>query len=420
MQTFGKAVRNSLPAIGLGLLGMLTVTAVTAPAAVAQKGNASSKEFVDAVNAAKPLVNGKCGEAMSYIDKASSLAKGNAEKNPVQGMKVYCLTVLKKHPDLIQAIQDHMAMGVDGATTMRYKKQLAASYVATRNMGKAIEMTKEVISAGGGGSTEYAYVAKYALDNRQYAEALDYANKAIAAAGKEGKKPSRDHYNIILAVHVANKNDKAYYDTLEKIAPMFKDAVYWQPFVDGVKKSPKFKPQEVQVDVYRASEAAGLKLTPTQFKEYGELALNRGVAIESEKVLAPLVKAGTYGGAGDPQAARNKSFYDRALADANADKNGGLTKEETDAAAKPTGTMFVLTGESYLAKGEAAKAVELIQKGLAKGQMEPGETDLAKLKLGIAQMKAGKKDDARKTWAEVKADNGAAWLARVWTAISKG
>jgi hypothetical protein len=37
----------------------------------------------------------------------------------------------------------------------------------------------------------------------------------------------------------------------------------------------------------------------------------------------------------------------------------------------------------------------------------------------MAQFKAGQKDAARKTWAEVKADNGAGWLARVWTAVSK-
>ena len=411
MVSFGKALLASA-------LGVIAVTAAV-PAQAQSGKNASSKEFVDAVNAAKPLINGKCGEAMTYIDKAAGLAKGNAEKSPVQGMKVYCLTVLKKHPELIKAIQDHMTMGVDGATTMRYKKQLAASYAATRNMPKAIELTKEVIAAGGGTSAEYAYVAKYDLDNKSYAEALDFANKAIAAATKEGKKPNSDHYNIVLGVYVNTKNDKGYYDTLEKIAPIFNDAIYWQPFIDGVKKAPKFKTQEIQVDVYRATEAAGIKLTPAIAKDYGEQALNRGVAIESQKVLEPLVKAGVFGGAQDTNAARNKSFYERAAAEAAADKNGNLAKTEAAAAGKPTGIAYVLTGESYMAKGDYAKAVEMFQKGLAKGSMEPGETDLAKLKLGIAQLKSGKKDDARKTWADVKADNGAGWLARVWTAISK-
>jgi len=51
--------------------------------------------------------------------------------------------------------------------------------------------------------------------------------------------------------------------------------------------------------------------------------------------------------------------------------------------------------------------------------MDPGAADLVKIRLGIAQFKGGKKPDARKTWETVKADNGAAWLAKSWLAIAK-
>jgi hypothetical protein len=37
----------------------------------------------------------------------------------------------------------------------------------------------------------------------------------------------------------------------------------------------------------------------------------------------------------------------------------------------------------------------------------------------MAQHRSGQKDAARTTWAEIKADNGAAMLARSWTLISK-
>lgn len=81
--------------------------------------------------------------------------------------------------------------------------------------------------------------------------------------------------------------------------------------------------------------------------------------------------------------------------------------------------MFVDTGEGYMTTGDTAKAIDLITKGLAKGGMDEGQVALAKLRLGIAQFRAGKKDDARKTWADVKGDNGAAVLAKNWISISK-
>ena len=65
------------------------------------------------------------------------------------------------------------------------------------------------------------------------------------------------------------------------------------------------------------------------------------------------------------------------------------------------------------------KILDLFQKALAKGNMDAGVTDLVKVRLGVAQFKGGKKEDAKKTWASVKADNGAAWLAKSWLAIAK-
>ena len=150
-----------------------------------------------------------------------------------------------------------------------------------------------------------------------------------------------------------------------------------------------------------------------------EMALNRGMAIEDEKIWAPLFKAGTLGGASDKDAARNKRLYDLAVTEAKADKATDLAKSETEAAAKATGDAYANTAESWLGAGDNAKAIDLFQKALAKGNMDAGVTDLVKVRLGVAQFKGGKKEDAKKTWASVKADNGAAWLAKSWLAIAK-
>ncbi len=149
----------------------------------------------------------------------------------------------------------------------------------------------------------------------------------------------------------------------------------------------------------------------------GEMALNAGMSIESERVFASYFASPASGS--DPDAERYRKFYAKAQADAKADKAGGLAQSEKEAASKPTGVVYVRTGESYLGAGDYAKAADLIKKGLDKGALEPGTAEVAKLRLGIAQMKAGQKEEARKTWAEVKGDNGSAWLAKVWTLLSK-
>src|SRR5690606_12106856 len=135
--------------------------------------------------------------------------------------------------------------------------------------------------------------------------------------------------------------------------PIFKREIYWRPLVERAKKEPKYKANDALLDVYRALSETSVKLTPAELQEMGEYALNRGMAIESERVLAPLAKAGSLDD-------RTKRLYAMAQDNAKADKAGGLARSEAEAASKPTGDAFAATGESYLTAGDYDKAIELL------------------------------------------------------------
>jgi tetratricopeptide (TPR) repeat protein len=392
---------------------------ILAPAAVAQN---STKEFVDAYTAAKTLIEArKWNEALPKIDAAAAQAKSNKEKSAVAGMRVLAYSNLKKNADLIKAIEAHQALGgLPPAQLKNYKEMLAGAHDALGHTAQAMELTKELVGEGGGTSVQLAYIARASLAAKKYDDAITYANKAIEAAKKEGKKPANTHYNILLNAYVATGKMPQYYTTLERAAPIFNSETYWRPLVEKSKKEPKFKSDEALLDVYRALEATGAKLTDQEKTEMAEMAFTRRMPVEAERLLTPLVKAGSFGGAKDPKAQRNKKMYDSVVADAKAAKAGGLEKAEAEAAGKQTGDAFVAAGEGYFTAGNYAKAAEAIQKGIDKGALEPGALELAKVRLGMAQYKAGKKDDARKTWATVTGDNGAAQLAKVWTLLSKG
>lgn len=422
MRKFDQAMRNGLSALALSALavsGVIGVTALAAPAAVAQAK--STKEFVEAYTAAKASVDGRrYAEALPKIDAASAYAKSAQEKSAIAGMKVLCYSGLRKNSELIKAIQEHQAIGgLSGAQQKNYKEMLAGAYAATGQQAKAMELTKELIAAGGGDSTQLAYVAQAALSAKKYDEATSYANKAIEKAKAEGKKPQSAHYNILLTSYRDTAKMDQYYSTLERVAPMFNSENYWKPLIEKAKSEPKFKSADGLLDVYRTLEAAGVKLTDANKLEMGEQALTREMPIESEKILSPLVKSGFLGGPKDSKADRNKKLFATAETNAKAAKAGGLEKAEADAAAKATGDAYAKVGEAYYTNGNYPKAIETLQKGIDKGQMEPGALAFAQLHLGMAQFKAGKKDDARKTWSTIKADNGAGWLAKSWLAIAK-
>lgn len=421
MQTFGKTMRSGVSAIGLGLVtafGLASVTAVAAPPAVAQIK--ASKEFVENFNAASTALQSRqYQEAINKANAAQPHAADNQQKSALEQIRVAGYGGLKKYSEQIKSIETAQQLGIPDALKRNYQAMLAGAYAETGNEAKAMQITKAMINQYGGDANQLAYVARQSLSEKNYAEAANFAQKAIEQAQKEGKAPSATYYNIVLNAHSQSGNLDKYYETLERVAPILKSETYWRPLIERAKREPKFKSNDALLDVYRALETAGVKLTKQEQLEMGEIALNRGMAIESERVLAPLFQAGTVGGAGDANAERNKRLYAKAQQDAKADKAGGLAQSEKDAASKPTGEVFAVTGESYMSAGDYAKAIELLQKGLEKGSLEPGTEELVKLRLGIAQYKAGQKEAARKTWSEVKGDNGSAWLAKVWTAISK-
>lgn len=420
MYRFGETMRTSALAIGLGFLTLTGVATVTAPAAFSQN-KTKNEEFAKAYNEAKTaLTAGKYADALPKIEAAAAAAKDSSEKIPVADMRVAAYGQLKKYPELIKAIETRQALGnVPASTARNHKEMLAGAYAATRQTDKAVQITKELINETGGTSLQLAYVANYDLTKKQYDEAISYANKAIDKAKTEGKKANSAHYNIVLTSYRDTGKMDQYYATLERVAPMFNSAEYWKPLIEKAKKEPKYKSEQSLLDIYRTMEGANIKLSDQEKMEMADMAFNRQLSIEVERIMTPMVKAGTIGGASDPKAESNKKKYEKAVADAKADKAGGLDKLAVDAATKETGDAYVRAGEAYYAAGDYTKASDMIQKGLTKGQMEPGATELAKLRLGMAQYKAGKKADAQKTWSEVKSDNGASWLARVWTAISK-
>ena len=418
MTTFGKTMRNCLPAIGLGLVGafgLASVTAVTAPAAYAQPK--AKKEFVEAYTAARTaLAAGKYQDALSKVDTAWQHAEGAAQKSPLQQMRVqaYCQG-LKNHQKCVEAVEAAKSTGgLTSEQIKNYDKLLAGEYDAMNQPAKALAQTKANVEKYGGTAAELQYIARKELDAKNYGEAIKFAQKAVDAKG------GGVAYNIMLNAYSAQNKMDEYYKLLERIAPIMKQDTYWRPYIERAKKEPKFKSQDALLDVYRTLDAAGVKLNPTEVKEMADMALNRGNAIEAEKIWAPLFKNGTLGGPNDKDAERNKRLFQRAQDDAKADKAGELAASEAAAATKATGDAYASTAEAWLGAGDYAKAAGLFQKALDKGNMDVGVTDLVKLRMGIAQYKGGKKADAVKTWQSIKADNGAAWLAKAWVGISKG
>lgn len=413
MQTFGKTMRNSLPALGLSLvtaLGLASASFIAAPAAMAQ--NKAKKEFVENYQAASSALSSRnWSTALAKADAAWPHAANTQQKSALEQIRVAasCDASIKNHAGCIAAIEKAKATGgLQSSIVKNYDQMLAGRYSDSGNSAKALAQTKANITAYGGTATELAFVAKKSLEAKNYADAVSYINKAIAKGS-----PTATQYNILLNAYQAQNKLDDFYRTVEKIAPIYKTETYWRMLIERSRKEKNYKSNDAGLDVFRALEASGVKLKPDEKYEMAEMARKRSIPIEASAAWDDLVKVNA------PQVAKNKQMIDDLKKRAAADKATELAKSEATAATRVAGDQLGATAEGYMAAGNYAKAIDLFQKALAKGQMEPGAVDLIKVRLGVAQWKGGKKEDAKKTWASVKADNGAAWLAKSWLAIAK-
>ena len=90
-----------------------------------------------------------------------------------------------------------------------------------------------------------------------------------------------------------------------------------------------------------------------------------------------------------------------------------LPRVAAQAAAARSGELAVSLGLAYLGYREYDKAIESIERGIKKsGLRNPAE---ARLLLGIAELGAGRKDAARKTFESVKGDPKLERLASLWS-----
>ena len=421
MQSTVYSFRHRVSGLALGLalaFGGATVIGVTAPAAVAQQK--SSEDFVKAYKAGKDAAAAKdWNTVISAADKASAFAKDKGEKMAVINLRIAGYSGLRKTPELIKTIEEQLALGGLSPEQIRAQRtSLAGYYAEVHNDAKAVELTKALINDYPPGTADQnAFIASNALKNKNYKDAITYANKAIDLTKKAGKKPKEGWYQIIQKAYFEQKDDANFYATVERTAQDYPTAANLEILINKTTKEAHFNRTANMLDLNRTLQAAKVTIKPLDLAVMGEDALSRENPAESAKIYDGLAKS-NWAGIDTSKQARYKSLYAKAQTDAKGSA-AILAGREKDAAAAPKGDKLVGVGDTYLGAGDNAKAIELINKGIAKGNLDPGQLAFAKLDLGIAQFRSGKKDDARKTWGEITGDNGAAVLAKNWILISK-
>jgi tetratricopeptide (TPR) repeat protein len=278
-----------------------------------------------------------------------------------------------------------------------------------KNYPAAIEQLKRYESMGGDMTTARPLLSRSQYLSKDYAGAKATLLQTIGEAEKAGKTPTQEDMKLLLSAAHESKDTATYETAVQKMIAYYPSDEMWNELIRvGVIRKPGFD-QNNYMPVLRLEFATLKTLREEDYVDLAESALRDGFPTEAKNVLDAGYAAGVLGKGAN--AKTHNTLRDRANKGA-ADDAKNIAAGEASAAKSKNGAGLVNLGWAYVTMGQADKGIGFIQQGIAKGGLK--QPDEAKIRLGAAQAKAGRKDEAIKTFESVKAGGGLSDVARVW------
>ena len=372
------------------------------------------------------LAAGDLATAATAIQSAEAAAKSNDEKYVADSLQLSLITK-----------QQQAAGGSDAASMARTDAALAAPLDSLLNNP----------STPPSDIGKYAYTrGSIAFDQKKYADAIGYYNKAQAAGYSDpnmplqivsakmksgdtqgaiasldtivkqgeasGTKAPEELYRFAIANLYKTDDRAATLDWVRRWLTAYPTSKNWRDAIQvfgfqGPTAAQMGKAEKL--DLYRLMDVTGALADQSDYLAYAQLANDLGLPDEAKTVLGKGKASGKIPAGSSDAAALTKT------AQAGIASEGSLAGLATKAASSAKGDLASQTADAYLGQGDYAKAIPLYKMALQKGAAKP---DQVNLHLGIAEARSGDKASATTTLGAVQAgpDKDVATLWQTWVA----
>jgi hypothetical protein len=395
-------------------LRLLTATLLAAgllTAAHAQQG--IRPEVAKPLQAASDLLKaGKAKEALAKAREADAVGgKTASEQLVIDRMKGAAAQRVGDNATAIAAFESVYERGA-ASEKAQMAEQIAFAYSQQKNWPKTSEWANKAKAAGNNSASLNQLIAFVQSQSGDFSTVMRDSQAAVSAAEKDGKRPSEDDLLRLADAARRMNNTGVYSNTLEKLVLYYPKKDYWSAHLASIQRKPGFS-DRLSLDVQRLKLANGLITKPDEYMELAQLALQAGFPVEAKAIVDKGYAAGALG-TGD-QAPRHQRLKDLVLK-SEGESAAGLARNLDEANAQKEGNELVKIGTVYASLGQHEKAVELIEKGIAKGGLK--RPDDAKLRLALS-MAASPKTKAKGLQAlrQIGGTDGTAEVAKLYTVV---
>ena len=407
-----KVPARLFPALILGAtIAAITALVPTTSAFAQEKGQKNSAAL------AKPLSEANAAlKAHDYSGAISKLktAEGMSGKTPydqylIDQMLWFAYIKTNNYPEAARYMEAQLDSGLTPASEQpKLVKDLATIYYQEKNYDKAIAYGNRAITGGFADEQIKTIVGQSYYLKGDWKNTLKFEEDIVNAQIKAGQTPTNESLALIYSACVKLQDEACQTAAVEKMVRYYPKPETWAQLLYTIRKDTSGNETDL-FQTYRLMLDTDVLKDPSDYTEMAELALDAGSPGDAESVLEKAQAKNVF--TDQRSKDRSQRLLDTAKKRAAADQ-ATLPKVEKEADAATTGDKNIAVGSAYLGYGQYDKAVDQLSKGLSKGGVK-NEAN-ARLTLGIAQLKAGHKDDAVKTFKAVKGDPALERLASLW------
>ncbi|MBL0086827.1 MAG: tetratricopeptide repeat protein [Ideonella sp.] len=404
----------------LVLAGAVSQAQTTAPAAAASApaGPTVRAEIAAPLQAARELITNKKGkEALPKLVEAEAMpGVTNYENYVIARLRAVAAVDAGDYPLALAAFERSLASeflpAADRTALLDGASRLA---IELKEYPRAIGLLTRYKDAGGTDPALRRILPQVLAETGDHAGAVRESQLLVAADDAAGRGSAENLLRNLGFSQNKLGDTAGYVATIERLAQQHPKPDYFADLIGRVERKPGFNSERLRLDVYRLQRAVGIELEGAELADMASRALQAGLPGEAQALADEGFAAGVLGKGKD--ATLHQQLRQQIQKAASQDAKS-LADSEKSAQAGKDGNALVNLGFALSGMGQHDKALALTTDGIARGGLR--RPDEAQLHLALAQWRAGRKDEALRSFAAVKGSDGAPDLARVWTLFIAG
>lgn len=398
-------------ALGTGVATVTSTPAYAQAEADKNKGPSIRAEMGKLYQEIQTALNNK--DYAAATEKANAMAAMDKvtpyEMYTIQRLRAAIAMGKNDQPAVAVAMEAMLASEfLSPAERKSFTSSVAGTYFNSKQYPKAREWAQRYLELEADSAQMRNLIARtYYLEN-DFANSAKAMEELLAADAKTGAKPSEENLRLTYSAYQNAKDNTNAARMLEKMVEFYPQKETWADLIYRLKSRPGFS-ERLLLDAYRIQFATDNVEEGAEYVDMAELAMLAGLPVEAKIYIDAGFDKKLVGAGKD--AVKHKQLRDRIHKQAAQDVKELDAGEATAKNAK-TGVGLVNIGYNYVVNNQVERGIALIEQGISKGGLK--SLDEAKLHLGMAYLKAGKRDQAKEVFATIQSTDGAADLGRYW------